>query len=496
MPIAKLLYKGLVLQANGQIDAAIHCYQQVIQLQPHHAAAHRVLALLFQQQQRWREAAAHFTQVCRLGHGDAETFNRLGICLDMLGRFDSAVENFRRALAMRQDYAECWNNLGNVCRKTGDYEWAEESLRNAWRLNPTPETEGNLGLLCMARGDISGAIRYFDCALETNPTEPRLLWNKAMAFFLLGDLQQAWAYYEYGFAAGTRAARCTQLPRWNGSPQADLKLLVHAEQGIGDEIMFASCLPDLLKTTSNVVIECDARLHSLFLRSFPNVQLAPRIRGEVVLEEGSCRPEQQIAAGSLPRLYRPSFDRFPGMPYLKADSVETGKWRQRYAALGEGLKIGVTWRGGLSDEALRRSTTIDQWTPILTMPDCRFINLQYGDCTKERQHGESLYGIRLNDWPDTDHYNNLDQLAAQIAALDLVITVSNVTAHLAGALGVPTWILLPAVPSWRWFMNRSDCPWYDSVRLFRQPAPGQWNPVFNKIAAELNALAEQVVPAI
>jgi hypothetical protein len=161
-------------------------------------------------------------------------------------------------------------------------------------------------------------------------------------------------------------------------------------------------------------------------------------------------------------------------------------WRERFAALGPGLKIGISWRAGDKPKEKRlRTTRLEQWKSLLETPGVHFVNLQYGDCEADIDGLRRYCGVTLHHWRDTDNRNDLDGLAARMAALDLVISVGNANIHLAGALGVPAWSLLPCHGGWRWLAGRRDTPWYPSVRLFRQDRPGDWETLFMTVRQEL-----------
>jgi 2-polyprenyl-3-methyl-5-hydroxy-6-metoxy-1,4-benzoquinol methylase len=198
----------------------------------------------------------------------------------------------------------------------------------------------------------------------------------------------------------------------------------------------------------------------------------------------------QIAMGSLPRFVRRSEADFPTRRrYLVADPSLVMNWRARLQELGPGLKVGVSWRGGHKPAVRqRRSIPLDRWTPVLQIPGARFVNLQYGDCAEELAQIQAATGIPVHHWSDVNPLENLENFAAQIAALDLVVSVDNSTVHFAGALGTPVWALLHFSPNWRWMLKREDSLWYQSVRLFRQPAIGDWTSVIERVAAELTTV--------
>jgi len=197
--------------------------------------------------------------------------------------------------------------------------------------------------------------------------------------------------------------------------------------------------------------------------------------------------DEYIPTGSLPKFFRPDKASFPRrQAYLMSDQVRTERWKDRYNALGSGLKVGISWTGGQKPHIRAlRSVALTQWREIFAVTGVQFINLQYGDCEAELADIQSIYGVMVHDWRDADPLKDPDDFAAQVAALDLVISVDNTTVHMAGALGVPIWALLPSNPEWRWMLGREDSLWYQTVRLYRQSKMGDWEAVINHVADDL-----------
>jgi hypothetical protein len=275
--------------------------------------------------------------------------------------------------------------------------------------------------------------------------------------------------------------RAYPQPAWTGEKLASGSLLLWGEQGVGDEIMFAGLVPDALRTGNHCILDCEPRLNPLFTRSFPGVQVVSGCGP-------GLRPELEIAAqlptGSLPGLFRKSSAEFAATksPYLVADPAEREQFRGRYAD-GRRL-IGLAWQTNNRKTARFRSISLSRFAPLFALPDTRWVSLQYG------RHGKLENQIQAASAPllfdhTVDQLKNIDAFAAQVAALDLVITIDNSTAHLAGALGVPVWVMLPFAPDWRWLLEREDSPWYPAVRLFRQPQPGDWQSVIEKVESAL-----------
>lgn len=309
-----------------------------------------------------------------------------------------------------------------------------------------------------------------------------------------GNFGTAWEEYEARWEYDA-APREFPQPVWDGSPLDENSLLIFAEQGVGDEIMFASCVAEMVARTGKCCIECDARLVKLFSRSFPLAKVVARPKNKSLpVDPATLECDWQIAMGSLPRFIRRSEADFPRhRRYLVADASQVDNWRARLAALGTGLKVGISWRGGHKPHVQqRRSISLDQWRPVLQTPGVQFVNLQYGDCAAELSAFEKKSGIRVHTWPDVDPLSDLDGFSAQISALDLVISVDNSTVHFAGAVGTPVWGLLHFSPNWRWMLEREDSIWYSSLRLFRQSALGDWAGVIGRVAREMAAKTNTV----
>ena len=335
----------------------------------------------------------------------------------------------------------------------------------------------------------------YDKAIELRPDYAEAHWNLSILLLLLGDLRNGWQKYEYGRLTKNikRRVVLAPYPLWNGEPLADKGILITAEQGVGDEVMFASCIPDLINLNpKKIILECDLRLAPLFARSFPQLDIQGKDRKDVDWLKELEDIDFQVAIGSLPVFFRPKLDSFPyRRSFLKPAPELFAKWRSRYAGIGKELKIGLSWRGG-KDKNVKRIRSIDLpfWEPIFRS-GAHFVNLQYGDHSEEINQIELEMGIHIYDWEDADPLVDLDSFAAQIAALDLVISVDNSTVHIAGAVGTPVWGLIPYNPDWRWMLKRSNSLWYSTVHLFRQQKIGDWNEVIDTISTKLQMMVRQ-----
>ena len=263
----------------------------------------------------------------------------------------------------------------------------------------------------------------------------------------------------------------------------------YREQGVGDEILYASCFPELIERCARCTLTCDARLAPLFRRSFPQATVYGGKPWHDDWKRWIDLPvDYQIPAGNVPRYLRSHIASFPSTAgYLVADRTRRKAWRQRFERLGSGLKVGISWQGGKDLLSLRHAPW-DFWREALLTEGARFVNLQYGDCSQQLATMRRRWGVEVHDWDDIDALKDLDGLAAQMADLDLVITVPNTTAHLAGALGVPVWIIFsPAWGCW-WITHGVEAPWYPSAKIFPKSREKGWPAVLETLCQELAEL--------
>jgi hypothetical protein len=311
---------------------------------------------------------------------------------------------------------------------------------------------------------------------------------RALALLSTGEFEAGWRDYEERKRVyPVYAMRKLPYPEWDGASLAGKRLLIYHEQGLGDEIMFASCFRDALRSGAQCLIECSPRLEAIFSRSFPAASIVVADQTSPDLSHLAALPacDFQIAAGSLPRFFRRCATDFPGAgAYLFADPDSIARWRARIQTLGAGLNIGLSWRGGaVHTNQANRSIRLDAMLPVLSTPGCNFICLQYGPHTDDLANLGSQHGVTVHCWADA--LASIDETAALVGALDLVISVDTSVAHLAAALGKPTWVMVPSSAEWRYMTTGPGMPWYPSMRIFRRQFDAGWVPTVEQVAAEL-----------
>ncbi len=461
------------------------------------AESYRQMGLARWDRGRREEAILCFHQATRCAPDSLAAHSNYAEALAAADRFDQALPEFRRVLELRADHLPTHLRLGRLIERHG---WVEESAacyENALRIDPgSAEGHRELGraLIKLLRPD--EALASFDRSLEYQPDSADARLGRAIALLAMGRFESGWDEYEWRFAAKPGTTRPTSLRRWDRSTPSDRTVLTIPEQGLGTEVLFASCLPDLIAEAPHCLIECDTRLVNLLARSFPAASVyAKKEQADGSQPIGEREADCQIPLGSLPGVFRRSMGDFPNRgAYLAPDERLAAKWRARLARLGAGLKIGLSWRAGLGlENVLARSIPLDRWLPLFSVPNTHWVNVQYGPSETLLGQMRRRHNVTIHAWDDLDALTDIDDLAALACSLDLIISVSNSTVHLAAAMGTPVWAMLPRSSDWRWLLDRDDSPWHASVRLFRQSTPGEWTDVVDRIHRQLLALRATAV---
>jgi len=478
---------GVAAHRSQDLARAEGIYRELLRHRPKNFSTLHMMACLTRETGRPQLAVEFARRAIDVRPDNATIHVNLATALIDQELYDEAKQHLEFALELDPNSADAHINLGALYERIGDFDPAYQYCRRGVELAPDrPCAHYNLANVLFHLGRVDECIASHQRVLELNPNYAKSRWNQGLAYLLDARFAEGWPGYEYRQEAKQVDIDEYPQPRWEGSPLAGKRLLIHAEQGVGDEIMFASCYRDVLELGADCILLCEPRLAPLFQRSFPEAKVHGVRR---IIGRPWTPPETfdfEIPAGSLPRLFRPNWESFPRRPYLQPDAELTQIWRERLEQLGEGLKIGISWRaGGRASEQRRRSTQLEDWRPLLEVPGLCWVNLQYGDCEQDVDAARHRWGVTIHDWPDADPTADLDGFAAQVAALDFVISVGNTTVHMAGAVGVPAWSVLPRVPGWRWMVNQSEMPWYADVWLDRQRTTGDWPELFQRVASRL-----------
>lgn len=394
-----------------------------------------------------------------------------------------------RAAQLEPKNPMIWNNIGICYREGANWEEAEVHFWRGLKLDPNNAMcNMNLASLYINMAQPIQALKHLKTAIASDPSMPESYYHRARANVSLGNYE-GWGDFDAVLGLGdTRLERLYgMLPRWNG--QNGKSLIVYGEQGVGDEIAFASCIPDLAKE-NEVIVECGPKLWGLFKRSFGLETHGTRNEKNIHWlhdqRTGKHRKiEAGVAMGSLPQYFRKKAEDFPGTPYLVADPERRLQWRALLDSMGPKLKVGISWTGGTQKTGkARRSLELEDLLPILRQ-DATFISLQYKD-SPEIIALQQMHGITVHHWKHATQTNDYDDTAALVAELDLVISVTTSVIHLSGALGKDCWVLLPKEPRWFYGITGKEMPWYKSNKLYRQT--GKWVDVVARVATDLRNL--------
>ena len=479
---------GIALRALGRWDEAIGALTKAVKLDPTNFEGLLMLASTHLVRREYAEADCVASKALELRPQAAEAWDVVAMSARRLSNFYRAADAANKAIAGNPSLPDSHQVLADVATREGDYERAERHYLSALALNPeSSEVRSNFGLLLNRMGRLEESAEQYRRALDGSPGDAQLRYGLAIALLAQGHFEDGWTHYG-ARAEAHRVARLPGLPTLDRLPTEGERIAVTTDQGPGEQIMFASLLPDLSRTGAILTLTCDARLVELMRRSFPALQVQGR-------SEPLGTNDFQIGLADAARWLRPAFESFPRYNgYLKADPFMTDVLRARYAGERDGqLVVGISWR--TIEEAKvssQKSIALNRWGSILPQPGVTFVCLQYGECESEIRAVQDSLGVRVINDRAVDALLDLDSLAAQIAAMDLVITTSNTTAHLAGALNVPTWVFVPAGfgAFWHWFLGRSDSPWYPSVRLFRQAQRGDWRVPLEEVSTALAAMVK------
>ncbi|MCX7891135.1 MAG: tetratricopeptide repeat-containing glycosyltransferase family protein [Burkholderiales bacterium] len=479
---------GNVLLLAGDLDAAEAEYRRSLAIDPHSAGAWHNLGLLEKRRGRLEAAARCFLAALDAAPESAAALVALG---SIAPRFPAIADETRARctalVAARPHAAAAHEVLGFLKLKQDlDAEGAAASFERAIANGGgSSDLHGNLGIALQDLGRVPEAIAAYDRAIALDPGNTVARWHRSLALLLVERFAEAWPEYELRLASEERPRRPVPVPRWTEAAPPAGRLLVVAEQGLGDEIMFASCIPDLVRAGARVVLEANPKLAPIFRRSFPGVDVRAGTQDEPL--DWAARAagiERYIEAGSLPLRFRATREAFPRHSgYLAADADKVRRWRERLDALG-GRAIGLSWRGGTEKSRRRlRSPELAELAPLLALPDIQWVSLQYDAKADEIAALARASGGRLHHWQEA--IDDYDETAALVCALDRTVTVCTAIVHLAGALGRPVIVMAPYSPEWRYGLTAERMPWYPSVRVLRQPARYAWGPLLERVKNEL-----------
>lgn len=440
---------GLAKHKVGKQREAMQCNERALKLVPSHHDALLNSSSVTYEQDEYPAALAWADKAIAATPNRAEAHYAKAQALMAMSRFDEAVVSYSRAIELNPNYAEAWMGRGLT----------KARLR-----------------------DLDGAVVDYDRAVALRPNYDEAIFNKGHVHLEHREFVPGWAAYEHRFGMPSLGiVNLPSIPVWDGKPLAG-KLLVRGEQGLGDQILFGSVLPDLLEQVPNVCLQLEPRLVPLFQRSFPGIEVVSKDKKPPV------DVVAQICMGSLPQFYRKREADFAAaqVPYLKSDTAKTASMRQALAPNGEKI-IGVNWRSFKNKYADDKSIELKDLAALFALPNCTIVNLQYGDIKDEIRVAEAA-GLYFNKAVTIDLTKDIDGVASLLDACDVIVSVSNSTAHIAGALGKPVLLMLPYRTGklWYWSEAKGDGSlWYPTVKTYHQSVQGDWAGTIAQVVAEL-----------
>ncbi|REK11192.1 MAG: tetratricopeptide repeat protein [Planctomycetota bacterium] len=481
--VEALLALAHLERQEGHTDRARACLQQATAVQPAAAGGHYQLGNLEAAAGNWSLAEQCFRAALAIDSRSAPAEARLGVTLQAQQKLDEAVEHYRKALALDPNSAEAHYNLGTALAEMGQAQEAVTHYEAAIRIQPNhASAHTNLGAFYQEALDYERALAHYEAVLRVEPHAAEAHYNRALMLLTRGELAAGWQEYEWRLRLPGFPIHVMREPLWDGSPLIDKTLLVHAEQGLGDTLHFIRYIPLVKKLCPRLLVQVPPALVPLLTHSgFGDL---------LVTDDALPAFDVQVPMLSLPWLLGTTPENIPApIPYLGVPDDMVTNWRRRLSDV-EGFRVGIAWQGSPANKGdWRRSMPLSEFAPLASVRGVTLVSLQKRDGERQlRDAGFPLYELQ-GVWDEMA--GPFVDTAAVIQNLDLVITADTATAHLAGALGARVWVPLGTKADWRWFLDRSDTPWYPTMRFYRQTQIGEWGDVFARMADDLAACAEK-----
>jgi len=476
---------GVIAHQREKDDTAVELIGKAIANNPQIPQFHNTLGLVLEALEKFEEAVASYQQAVSIKPDYAEAYHNMAIALQSQGQYAAAVEKCKQAISFRPDYAEAYHTMAYSLEKQERYAEAIENYKQAVRFKPDfVEAYNHLGVVLNTQERSAEALQNYKQALQLDPDYTEVHWNLSLVLLRTGRLTEGWKEYEWRRnpeLGMTTYPHCYEIPRWDGSCFTSKRLLVHYEQGLGDTLHFVRYLPMVKARGGTVVLEVRKPLYRL-LQSFPGVD-------ELIEASSDNKPavkfDYHVSLMDLPKIFATTLETIPAeVPYILACPTKAEYWRKKLA--GADFKVGIVWAGSpMHGKDRYRSCTLKCFAPLTEVDGVRLYGLQKDEAAAQAEEVANEMAIKnlgteFEDFADT---------AAAIENLDIVVSVDTAVLHLAGAMGKPVWALLSFSPDWRWMLDRRDSPWYPTMKLFRQKERGQWEPVFQHVAEELQMMA-------
>ncbi|MFC3078395.1 tetratricopeptide repeat protein [Phenylobacterium terrae] len=496
-------------ERSGDFGSSIKCYEKALELLPDHAQIANDLGRLAMRMGMREQAEKLYLHFIQRNPENVEGYNNLVSALREQGRYDEAIEILKATLEKHPTSALLWNSLGTVMTELGDMPTALIFYDEALKLQPEfPKARYNRAATLLAMGDTEGALAACDAALAGDVAEDdrqMMLLARSTMLIELGRIGEGWDHYEVRLRRqyDDSTVFAVERPVWSpGDDLAGKSMLVVAEQGLGDEVLFSNVLEDVIRDLGpdgRLALAVERRLVPLFKRTFPDADVGEHLtvlfHGRTVrlvphVEDKLDSFDLWAPMASLLRQYRRTLDAFPVRDrYLTPDPERIEHWRSVLAQAPAGRKVGLLWKSAIKAQGRDRYfSPFDAWAPVLKTPGLTFVNLQYGDCAEELEQARRDFGVEIWTPPGIDLKNDLDDLAALCCAMDLVLGFSNATFNIAAACGAPVWLV--STPGVWPRLGTRRYPWYPQARVFVLDTYGDWDPLMAEVAGALGEFAQ------
>lgn len=488
---------GILKSKSGKLKLGIQHLEKAISLAPQHIEVRYNLGKGYRDLGRHKDAAVLFDTVLKSWPERSDVWVEMGIALAKTGDMARSAQAYEHALSLGLVSADVHSELARTYIDLYAFEAAESALGSALALNPeSAPAQINMAILRDNQGRTDESVAIYESLLAADPTYHEASYRCALTLLSQERLETGWAAYANRNAWGMAPTCHGQLdiPYWSGEDLKDKNLLIWTEQGPGDEILLGSMLGDIAQHAESVTLACSPRLAPVFSESFADFKIVKMADGRLPKKELG-RLDLQASLTEIGANLRPRIDNFPNpVSYLKVDQRRQESLHQKYTS-GHTDKpvIGISWRSANKDASGQKSSSLTQWEQTLKQHNAHWVDLQYGDTSVERSTLYERTGVALIHDPDIDPITDIYGFAHQVAAMDLVVSTSNTTVHVAGGVGTDCWTLVPKGTGrpWYWFLDRPDSLWYPSMRLYRQSHAGNWTEPLTEVRDELSKWIHQ-----
>jgi len=481
--------RGVALQKLYQVDDALENYNKAIQLDSGYMEAYYNRGVVLQDLGRSHEAISSYNKAIQLNPDYARSYNSLGTVLYESGDFNEAIDNYNKAIQLNPDYAEAYNNLGAALQSLGKLNEAVNNYNKAIQLKPySSELQNNIGVVFQKLGKFDKATSNYNKAIQLKPDDVEAHFNLGLLLLLQGNFKDGWEKYEYRCRDKNYSIPIHNLtqPQWDGSALKGRTLLIYVEQGLGDTFQFSRYLHHIKKDGGSIVFMCQSTVIDFYRGNDSGWDIY--IDKVISADDPLPHFDLHISLMSLPYIMDTNINNIPqGVPYIKTrqDMAHSWKLKIKKEHIKNIIKVGLVWQGSKTHKNDHyRSIPLECFSSLLELDKVKLFSLQRG--FGQEQIAKNNFENNIIDW--SSNFGQYINTAALIENLDLVISIDTSIVHLAGAMGKPVWVLLEAVPDFRWMLDHEDSPWYPSAKLFRQQDQGNWETVISKVKKELENL--------